>query len=177
MPLLKHCGSGMVSKSTGRRRGRPDWDWRTWAPRYAIALSDGFQAMGLSERAAVDLAVALFYGTEIESAKPGYITYQLRVNPSAATIAGRASTIRQKANRVPIPVGFANWRITMAKAFLIALNASGDISRAGLHILALAREADRFRDNMGDPFADLDFTMRSIVPLLFTKIQMPEFST
>src|SRR5690242_2733823 len=110
----------MVTPRTGRRRGRPAWDWRTYPDRYAIALADALAAFGMSEREAIDAAVIQFDTRKRPAQVAGAATFELRPEPGmAATIKGRASTLRQKSKLNP--AGFAAWRAKMALAIMIAM--------------------------------------------------------
>jgi hypothetical protein len=169
----------MVSKPTGRRRGRPSWDWRTWPHRYAIVVADALQALGKSEREATDLAVSLFYSWELAvDSSQRTVTYELRSEPGApASIKGRASTIRQKANRLPLSAAFAEWRITMARAIMIAFKPGKDKYACGLAILELARLADRLRNDADNPIGDQTFALYRLLPLIEREAVSPDFNT
>src|SRR5688500_10486937 len=112
--------SEVASKKSSRPRGRPAWDWRDDPDRYAIAVVEAFQSLGLDERKAIDLTVVQFQGREIPPADHQHnIAYELRSEPgSPATISGRASTLRAKlkkttrwnSTRHEAPAGFVEWR-------------------------------------------------------------------
>jgi hypothetical protein len=171
--------AAMVSKRTGRPCGRPPWDWRTWTHRYAVAIADAFQAIGVNERQAIDLAVVFLYAREIPPPINSRFTasYELQRRPGApATIKGRASTIRLKANRKPVPVDFAEWRVVFGLAFLLAIKPGKDRNSCRSAILDLAIKADRLRNGGGDPLADQIFSIRVLLPLTILETS-PEFST
>jgi len=143
-----------------------------------VALADAFQAMGANERQAVDLAVAWFYAREMPTVNSRFTaSYELRVGPGApATIKGRASTIRLKANRKPVPEDFAEWRIVLGRAFMLAIKPGKDRDSCRSEILDLAAKADRLRNSGGDPLADQKFAIRLLLPLTYLE-SSPEFST
>lgn len=169
----------MVTPRTGKRRGRPAYDWRTDADRHMVAIGDALHAAGMTEQDATDLAVALFEGAEIKRPRAGFdTTFELRSEPGAsATIKGRASTIRQKMHRAAWGERLAaEWRIIMAKAVMLALRAV-DKEACRIQIVDLARTADRLRGVSGDEIGDQSFAVRRLLPIIDGKILLPDFIT
>lgn len=158
----------MVTPRTGRPRGRPSWDWRTDPDRFAIAMADALMALGKTEREAVDFAVISFDMTvrRARSMMLDGASFELRSEPGmAATVKGRASTIRQRKNINPVPSGFGEWRKAMGLAFMLAFNPK-DKDACALRVLELATEADRLRGKVGIDGQDRQFATFSLIPLI-----------
>ena len=165
----------MVTKKTGKPRGRPKWDWRVDPDRYPIACVDALRKRCKSERDAIDMAVVLFDMREL-GPHDGWGSHQLRSEPgAAATVKGRASTLRLKAKRRPS--GFVEWRTLMAEAINLALTPLTDRIVSAALIMGMARDADRMRGNRGFPAEDATFALSCLLPLVSGKLQPPDFST
>lgn len=116
----------MATPKTGQPRGRPSKGWLNDPDRYAIALAEGLMlSRGESERVAFDTAVALTSGQEREPSKkprgkrpPDWIQTAFSI-PVMASVSGRASTLRKKANEKALTREEADWRKSMALAFAL----------------------------------------------------------
>lgn len=168
----------MVTKKTNKPRGREKLDWRVDPDRYPIACADALRKRCKSAQAAFDLAVSLFDMREL-GPHEGWGTHELRSDPrgNAATVKGRASTIRLKATRRPPPPGFAEWRALMAEAINLALMPLTDRLVSAALIMGMARDADQMRGNRGFPAEDATFALSCLLPLVSGKLQPPDFST
>ena len=130
----------MASPRTGRPRGRPrkpkpparprgnqPYDFFRDPDRYAIALLDVLLADGAGSARDLSFAIAAWQvGIEAESPSgakhPGlvathWLTKRTIPGARAATLEGRAATLRQKQARKTIPTAQAEWRTTMASCF------------------------------------------------------------
>jgi len=126
--------------------------------------------MGRSEKRAFDHVAARVFGLlEIDSAQPDEKRPEWsrvdvsRVEGSSSTTAGRASTLRRKANvnRTPLE---AYWLTTMSKAWLLALNPK-DKLRARAELLII-----------GAHLGEVEFVQQCLLPLFERKNVLPDFS-
>jgi hypothetical protein len=142
----------MVTPRTGRPRGRPKKDFlrdpERFAIPFAIALMTAFDA---SENDAFTVAAAELLGTVINTKPVGprskrgrgalpagiLATYKraFRRGGSAAHFAGKASTLRKKANKVCTQ--HSEWCRAMSRAFVLALHGK-DRQFSTLEIMRLA---------------------------------------
>lgn len=150
----------MASPRTGRPRGRPrkpkpparprgnqPYDFFRDPDRYAIALLDVLLADGAGSARDLSFAIAAWQvGIEAESPSgakhPGlvathWLTKRTIPGARAATLEGRAATLRQKQARKTIPTAQAEWRTTMASCFNIVFGAR-DRARAQAAVLERA---------------------------------------
>lgn len=122
----------MMSKS----RGRPPKAYLIDPDRHVMALAVMFQTQGCSRRGAVEIAVCSMEGLPTRpSQKPGWgrginlldVEFELKRRPgAAATVAGRARTIRQKMKKWVRAdrEGATRWLTTMAQAWAVAIDLS-----------------------------------------------------
>jgi hypothetical protein len=170
----------MSTPRTGRPRGRPPGkrgkDFFEDLQRYPRALADAFLGLGLSERAAIDLANGCFRGRECQPDKiPRNIRQAPADNiligfelPQTLSFKGANATLRQFGLRFgnePDPPGTNRitpfvWRRKMAMAFGIALAPNED---AGLHGL----EAEIL--DVAGAVNEHDFAKCVIIPMLRQK--------
>jgi hypothetical protein len=146
----------MISRKTGKPRGRPQLDFLQDPDRFAIALAFAFRTLGNSENAAFLAVAALTFGSKVSAQevaprrKPGrgaipgglQVTYERPVYSGAATttLAGRATSLRQKARRVGSdPKGMA-WLLQMQSAFTLALQAASSAEQCATRILELGQQ-------------------------------------
>jgi hypothetical protein len=134
----------MATRKTGRPRGRPRKSFKTDPDRFPAALADCLTALGVSERVALDLAVAIYTGSEVIMPDAGGISLKIRPRPGApAAIKTKAEWLRQK-RRQPDWNGpeAAAWRKAMAMAWTLAIRgARGRGATIETMIRALARQA------------------------------------
>lgn len=162
----------MSADKPRRSRGRPKKDLLEDLDRYPIAMAIALRdAMELSERKSFDLVVGLFLGEEIQSHQSerapsqhrDKISLKLVSKPGApATIAGAASTLRQKAktNRTPEE---AAWLTVMALAFTIVFTAT-DYDRGAARIRELAAS-----------IGEIAYCEAKLIPMLWAKFHSPIF--
>lgn len=123
----------MSTKPTGRPRGRPTKSFLLDPDRVVIAFAEGLiMGRGDSERAAYDLATAIFFGDEVSpekkprSRRPDswvHTAFRLAVERGApASIAGRAASLRQKWKRVRGQPELALWMNLIATSYAIAFS-------------------------------------------------------
>jgi hypothetical protein len=145
----------MVSKRTGKPRGRPQLDFLQDPDRFAIALALAFRTLGISENDAFRSVAALAFGFQYDAKevgprrKPGrgaipgglmvtYVraTYQLA---ATTTLLGKATTLRQKGARVLRDPSAMAWLLQMQFSFALALEAASP-ERCATRILELGHE-------------------------------------
>jgi hypothetical protein len=123
--------------------------------RFAIAFAHALMAMGVSENSAFLIAAAQIVGkvSDVRMVEPrrkrhrGMVPAGMqvsyvrdnRLDAPTTEIPGKAATLRQKANRSMNPEE-AEWRVTMARAFMLALQGR-DQQRCALEIMQLAAQA------------------------------------
>ncbi|WP_132250223.1 hypothetical protein [Methylobacterium segetis] len=160
----------MVTPKTGRPRGRPRKTLFDDPDRYWIAYALALQAAGCSENKAFDLAAARVYGhvDRIEEIASGELTGWTkvsvsRVERSATTIFGKASTLRRKTNVARTEIETL-WLTLLARAWMQAL-LSKDHERNRLHLQVL-----------GKHLGEEAFVDRVLLPILDKKSALPDFS-
>lgn len=154
-----------MSDSGKRGRGRPIKQFLQDDDRYAIACAVGLRdALNVSERKSFDFAVAVFFGVMTDTSA-NTVQYKLVREPGApATIAGRAATLRQKANKNKTP-DEAVWLIVMAQCWTIALMATGyEAGAARIRELAVSIDETTFAEERLIPFLAAKFA-----PLIFSR--------
>jgi hypothetical protein len=136
----------VVTPKTGRRRGRPPYNFFIDPERFAIPFIDALTALGVSETDAFKAAAAQIVGVRLElrtveprrkqgrGSVPGgtVISY----DQGTVTIAGKADTLRRKFKQPCLPE-VAAWRRAMAHGFVLALTGK-DRDRCTAKILELA---------------------------------------
>jgi len=167
----------MVTPKTGKPRGRPPKSFRRDPERYAIALSDALQLLGLTEKSSFDLVAALIVGRETTSniVADGRLKVQyesaLPGSPSV-TILGKSDTIRGKSKlrarkgseRKELSLDDANWRLKMALAFAATFSAKDLKSGADL-ICQLTSEINESK-----------YAEAVLLPMMKAKFDPPDFS-
>ena len=144
-----------VNGKSGKPRGRPRIDFLQDPDRFAIALAFAIKTLGSSENDACRAVAALAFGKRVSACdvgprrKPGrgaipagsLVTYGLafRNGGAAGTLAGRATTLRQKGARVWQSPEAAAWLMGMQFAFSSALQAASSAERCATRILELGR--------------------------------------
>jgi hypothetical protein len=143
----------VVTPKTGRRRGRPRYNFFADPERFAVAFLDALMALDelgalkVSEGDAFKTAAVQIVGVpmELKTVEPRRkrgrgpvpggtnIAYDGR---GPATIAGKADTLRRKYKR-SCPPEVAAWRLAMARGFMLALTGR-DRDRCAAEIARLA---------------------------------------
>ena len=175
----------MVSKRTGRpvgrprklrpprrpRAGRPLRVFLQDADRYAVALLDAMLAIELGPERACALAIAA-WEVGIEGNPPLVLPGQVSTNwerrrtkmgANAATLEGRAATLRGKQRCRPRDPQDVIWRRAMGAAFMLVLQAR-DPETARPVILQRA-------ESVGEG----EYARRKMLPMLYAKFSPPEF--
>jgi hypothetical protein len=147
----------MATPKTGNPIGRPRGrrHFRDDPERFAIPFTDALVAFGVSADAAFKIAAAQIVGKVVDCQKVGprrkrrrgavpagvLVGYERDNRPGGptTTINGKAATLRQKAKRM-VTVEEVEWRLAMARAFMLALKGL-DHQRCAEQIKGLAAYA------------------------------------
>jgi hypothetical protein len=145
----------MVSRKTGRPRGRPQLDFLQDPDRFAIALAFALTTLGHSENTAFRAVAVLAFGHKASAEEvaprrkrgrgviPGglLVTYERAARRGGATgsLAGRATSLRQKAARIGRDPKAVAWLLQMQAAFTLALQAASSVERCAARILELGQ--------------------------------------
>ncbi len=167
----------MVTPKTGKPRGRPTKLLTEDPERYAIALSDALQAMGMGEKDSFYLSAALMFSEAVDSAEMAdgrvRVTYEsARPGFPSVTISGKSDTIRGKSKlrrkrgqqEVGVRPEDAAWRKHMGLAFIVALSTKD----FGVGCASIRSLADSVGENA--------FAEAVLIPMLQQKFQPPDFS-
>ena len=137
----------MGTPRTGKSRGRPRYNFFGDRERYAIACIDALLVLGTSETDAFHFAASQIVGVPKEARAVdarrkrgrGFVPSGIRIcyDSGTTTIAGKAVTLRRKHKRATSPEEAA-WRVTMGRAFLLALRAK-DLDRCASEIMELTQ--------------------------------------
>ena len=140
----------MGTPRTGKSRGRPRYNFFGDRERYAIACIDALLVLGTSETDAFHFAASQIVGVPKEARAVdarrkrgrGFVPSGIRIcyNSGTTTIAGKAVTLRRKHKRATSPEEAA-WRVTMGRAFLLALRAK-DLDRCASEIMELTQSVN-----------------------------------
>jgi hypothetical protein len=138
-----------------KRRGRPPQDFLQDPDRFAVALAFALRTLGNSENDAFRSVTALAFGERVTACDVGprrkqgrgavpagcLVTYGLvfQRGGAAGTLAGRATTLRQKGARVWQNPEAAAWLMEMQSAFAVALTVASSAERCVARILELGR--------------------------------------
>lgn len=145
----------MVSRKTGKRRGRPQLDFLMDPDRFAIALAFALKTLGHSENAAFRAVAVWAFGRKLEvkevppRRKPGrgiipggpMVTYERAAHAGgpAGSLVGRATTLRQKGARIGGDPKAVLWLLGAQAAFAMALEAASSQERCTARILQLGQ--------------------------------------
>jgi hypothetical protein len=139
----------MVSPQTSTSRGRPRYDFLHDPERYAISFIDALLVLGTSETDAFKIAatqiVGIPTGTRVIEPRRkrgrGLVQGGVLINydHGPTTIYGKADTLRRKF-KWPMNQEEGVWRVTMSRAFLLALRGK-DLHRCASKIEELAKSA------------------------------------
>ncbi len=140
----------------GKPRGAPKKPFVHDPERYAINRADAFMALGASEADAFEIVAAQMLGHAVACEDVGprrmrgrglvragtLVSYERRAvgGGSAATFAGKASTLRRKAKAALTDPQAVAWRRAMSRAFVLALTGE-DHERCSAIIAELAAVA------------------------------------
>jgi hypothetical protein len=146
----------MVSRKTGKPRGRPQLDFVQDPDRFAIALAFAFRTLGNTENAAFQAVAALALGSKVSTeevpprrkrgrgAVPGglRVTYERLAHKGGAigSLIGRATSLRQKGARIERDPKAMAWLLEKQAAFAMALQTTSSIERCAQRILELGRQ-------------------------------------
>jgi hypothetical protein len=145
----------MVSRKTGKPRGRPQMDFLQDPDRFAIALALAHKTLGSSENTAFRAVAILAFGSKISvqevpprrkrglGAVPGgpMVTYEraARKGGAAGDLLGRATSLRQKGARMGRDPKAMAWLLHMQAAFALALRAASSTEQCSARILQLGQ--------------------------------------
>lgn len=153
----------MTTPKTGRPEGRPSKGFFDDPDRYSIAMADGFELLGTSQRIAYDIAAIAAGGQECDPTKrprarrpPDWVHTAFKL-PTTVSVAGRSSTLRKKAKKFESSPEAAAWRKKMGLAFAIAFNPKRGV---GLNQLTDAIMT------LADAVDERDFVEPAILPML-----------
>ncbi|MHC2104397.1 hypothetical protein [Methylobacterium sp. CM6246] len=174
---MRRLNELMVTPKTGRPLGRPRKNFLADPERYAVALSDALQLLGLTEKSSFDLVAALVVGRETASSvmPDGRVKVQyesaLPGSPSV-TILGKSDTIRGKSklrtrNKSPkkkLSLDEAIWRTNMALAFAASFSAKE--FEAGADLIS----------KLTSEIGEAQYAEAILLPMLKAKFDPPAFS-
>lgn len=136
-------------------RGAPRKTFVHDPERYAISRADAFRSLGVSENDAFMTVAAQLIGTAVAEQRVGprrkrgrgsvpagvLVSYQRRAGGggSAASFAGKASTLRRKAKAAERDAQAVAWRKAMGRAYVLAL-IGNDHDRCAVIIWELAAQ-------------------------------------
>jgi hypothetical protein len=145
----------MVSRKTGKPRGRPQLDFVQDPDRFAIALAFALRTLGSSENAAFQAVAASGFGSKVSAeqigprrkrgrgAIPGglIVTYERAAHSGAATttLRGRATSLRHKGARVERDPKAMAWLSEKQAAFALALQSASSAELCATRILELGQ--------------------------------------
>jgi hypothetical protein len=177
----------MVSKPTGRPRGRPRKErpprrpkagrpplrFRDDPDRYAVALLDALLALDMGSEYACSMGVAAWLvGLDGDPARvrsdgltsTNWWRRRTRGGVSAGTLQGKAATLKQKRRRCR-SLGEAAWRRAMAACFMLTIGARNPETAKPAILDRAASVGEReFAERVMLPMVAAKFTSKSLLP-------------